>query len=212
MRVSALRITRPQAPPPPDLWEDFEDIRDDTLRHGRLYTDTTTSPKALNDYNIDYQLQVEAYQKQRLKEQQAKNKARALAEYEWRKPENVAARLAKAKAERLAKEIAEEAARRALMEQLAASEITQLVREHEEATGAALSKTQRRAEWELRQAERKAAIAWWTEMNKSYATEFYEPCRFDRPMRVGTVELEANKGYWLPGTVRLYLFKQLGLC
>ena len=212
MRVSALRITKPQAPPPPpDLWEEFEDLRDVTLRHGHLWHDTADVMDAgLRNRRYLFETYRPAPEDW-LEQQRAKNRALALAQYEWRKPENVAARVAKAEAAYVAQKAREAAQANALREQLVASEAARILREDEEREAEkAWLKAQKVARAEQVEAEAAAAIAWWASINPWYRHEIFRPCKFDRPMQFGRVTLKANQGYLLPESVRAALLEQLG--
>jgi len=212
MRVSALRIVHEPPPPPPWDWEGFEDVRETAQRHGSLFHDTGVSGR--RDYFEPYRLGTEAW----LDQQNAKNKARALAEYEWRKPENASARIATAKAEWLAQKAAREEYDRVLREQVAEAEaererqkvIALAARMAERKRQAALSREARAAETERLLAEQAAAIAWWTSINPTYHGERYHPCRFTETMHFGAVTLEAGQGYWLPRSVLVRLRETLG--
>ncbi|HKO34121.1 MAG TPA: hypothetical protein VJY85_10285, partial [Candidatus Limnocylindria bacterium] len=180
-------------------------------RHGRLWTDPGVGPRDL--YEI-YRQEPEAW----LEQQNAKNKARALAEYEWRKPENAAARIAQARAAWQAQRAAQEEADRVFRARVAEEEAE---RKRQKEIEKAAKKAADEAHWaELKaargaraeriEAERAAAAAWWSTIDPAYAREDYRPCRFGQTMYFGDVTLEPNQGYWLPLSVRGTLLKELG--
>ena len=210
MRVSALRITKPQPAPPPPAWEEYEDLHDISLRHGRLWHDTADVIRPRN-YPSDYPYglsDAEAWREQ----QNAKNKALALAQYEWHKPENVEARAIKARAEYAAQQARQAARDNAIREQLVFSEAIRILREDEETEAERKWIAEQKAANAKRiEAEIDAATEWWGEFNPAFRDEKYHPCKFDRLMNYHGVDIWPGKGYWLPATVRLAFLRQLGL-
>jgi hypothetical protein len=213
MRVSALRITG-APPPPPDLWvwDGFEDVLETAQRHGSIYYDTGVSGR--REYYEPYQLATEEW----LDQQNAKNKARALAQYEWNKPENVAVRLAKAKAEWLAQKAAREEYDRVLREQVAEAEaererqkvLTLAANRQRQLERNQAARDTRAAEAAKAEADAVAAIAFWRGIDPNYAYEPFRACQFTQPMYFRGVTLEPGQGYLLPLSVRGILLKELG--
>lgn len=195
MRYSTGRVAFPRRESPPPWRGDYADIRDRVRRTGRLDVDQLWEDNESGDGHKAFWRRhgsslFEGTWRELIAKEDAKNKALALAEYEWRKPENVAARLALARAEADARYEAEQEEKR--QRQLA---------------------KQRKAdeEWERVEAEKAQAIAWWSEIDPKLASQKFYPCRFAQPMKFGEVELVPGQGYWLPSSVRKALLKELGI-
>ena len=176
-------------PLPPIEWEEVEDIHAQIQRTGQLWADTGIGKPGYEHY---YEIEPE-----RADQKNAANLKRALAQYEYNKPENLHLRIMQAAHMAQQREKARLEQEAKLAEQRRQLALT-LQAEKERNLALQRERDRLKSEWHARGLEE--AKRWWVEFDPGYKNEKFSFVTIRRTGSYRNVDLKASHQYYLPHT------------